>query len=463
MDKHRSPFVKLSWLLIILLVFGIAAIQTMPEKVENGDSEDPVGLLMTQIQGEYLLGVASLLGAKNEIASQAIILDAGSVSQRQRYMAFMIALGEPELAKQSALKMRVEIADYDIEMTEQQTKIQEELDLLADGVIASDTDYSLEESLGWFGKLVVANETEKDMMESEAGTKVLTVVVVVSLVTVAAIAGFIGVIILLVRALGGYLRSGLVDSEKHHGIYAEVFVVWLILFTILMIVAGVLGNLIAGNNTFVSMLFLLGAFLSSLSALAWARVRGVGWSQIRKDIGWVKGKGVLTECAWGVAGYAMMLPILAVGILLVLLFILIQSVLLGDSASNPFAGTGGPSHPMVLDIASGGWSVRILLVVLAAVVAPIVEETMFRGVLYRQLRTSSNKLILPLSIIGSILLTSFIFAAIHPQGWVAIPALMAIAIGMNIMREWRGTLIPSIIVHGVSNGLVISLMLVFLS
>jgi hypothetical protein len=104
-----------------------------------------------------------------------------------------------------------------------------------------------------------------------------------------------------------------------------------------------------------------------------------------------------------------------------------------------------------------------LLFILGAFAAPIVEEIMFRGVLYRQLRSVSVRFGLALSIIVSILVTSFLFAAIHPQGWVAIPALMSIAIGMNVMREWRGSLLPSMIVHGVSNGLIISLMLTFLS
>jgi membrane protease YdiL (CAAX protease family) len=159
----------------------------------------------------------------------------------------------------------------------------------------------------------------------------------------------------------------------------------------------------------------------------------------------------------------MMLPILVVGVMLVLLLVAIQAFVSNAAGSDLFAGTSGGAHPIVLDIANGGWQVRVLLVVLAAVAAPIVEETMFRGVLYRQLRTSSNKLGIVLSIICSMLLTSFLFAAIHPQGWIAIPALMAIAIGMNFMREWRGTILPSIIVHGVSNGLVTSMMIIFLS
>mgnify|MGYP002019262003 CR=1 FL=1 len=121
------------------------------------------------------------------------------------------------------------------------------------------------------------------------------------------------------------------------------------------------------------------------------------------------------------------------------------------------------NNPIIIEIANGGWQVRVLIISLAAIAAPIVEETIFRGVLYRQLRTSSKAFNHAISILGSVLIVSFLFAAIHPQGWIAIPALMGIAIGMNLMREWRGTVIPSMVVHGVSNGLVTSMVLVFLS
>ena len=60
----------------------------------------------------------------------------------------------------------------------------------------------------------------------------------------------------------------------------------------------------------------------------------------------------------------------------------------------------------------------------AAVAAPIVEETMFRGVLYRHLRSATGHLGTGLSILVSGTLNGFLFAAIHPQGWVAIPALI---------------------------------------
>ena len=109
MTEHRAPFVLVAWGLIIAFVFGIAVLQTMPEKVKKGDSEDPTGLVMVQLQAEYLLGVADLFDSTEEIAAQAILLDVGTVGQRQRYMAFMIALGNPKGARASALKMHSEL------------------------------------------------------------------------------------------------------------------------------------------------------------------------------------------------------------------------------------------------------------------------------------------------------------------------------------------------------------------
>ena len=54
-------------------------------------------------------------------------------------------------------------------------------------------------------------------------------------------------------------------------------------------------------------------------------------------------------------------------------------------------------------------------------------------------------------------LFSFIFAAIHPQGLMVIPPLMFMAFGFSLAREWRGSLLPSMFAHGMSNGAVLML------
>jgi len=461
MVRHRSPFVTTAWTLIILLISGIWILQTLPNQSDSSSEEDSAGLITTRIQAEYLLGVSVLLDAQDEIAPQAIILDAGTVNQRQRYMAFMLALGDWEAANRASLKMKTELARAEVQLNEEQSRVQEQLDIMSSGGELPEDHESLVSHLGWFGSLLEADSQERVTIENSAEKKVMIVGSVFAIVLLLCCCGFLGLLFFFMRALIGKLRSGISPPSQSHGVYAEVFALWLFMFVILMALAGFLANKIAPDNTFVGMICTIVAFFTSLLVLNWARFRGITWKQICVDIGWTRGVGVEKECAFGLVGYAMMLPILCVGILLTLILMAFQSF--GGVESDPFSGTSGGTHPIIIEIAQGGWQVRVLLLILAVVAAPIVEETMFRGVLYRQLRSASYRMGSAVSIMLSVLLTSFLFAAIHPQGWIAIPALMGIAIGMNLMREWRGTLLPSMMVHGISNGIVTSMMIIFLS
>jgi len=51
---------------------------------------------------------------------------------------------------------------------------------------------------------------------------------------------------------------------------------------------------------------------------------------------------------------------------------------------------------------------------------------------------------------------------LHPQGWVAVPALSAIAMVLAALREWRGSLIAPMAAHACNNFLVLTLALLFL-
>ena len=104
--------------------------------------------------------------------------------------------------------------------------------------------------------------------------------------------------------------------------------------------------------------------------------------------------------------------------------------------------TGHPIGDMFFDAPA---IARLGLLVLAAVVAPLLEETMFRGVLHRGLRRSFS---LPMAgLIGALC-----FAAVHPQDLVALPVLAALAIGFTLIREWRDSLIAPMVAHGLHNG-----------
>jgi len=463
MIQLLQPFVKTAWVLIILFVGGLAALQTLSGDLDDaGNEEDAAGLVIVRLQAEIILGETVMAGT-GVPSSSALVLDAGTVGQRQRYIAFMIGLDDVEAASSASLRMQGELTTQGIEMTEQEAKTQEQLEILIDGGELPTDHTHLSESLGWFGTFVEADDEKRAEIEQTAVTKLMVVSIVVLVVAVAAIVGLVFLILNLIKAFNGKLKSGLVQGASSHGVYAEVFALWLLVFVFFTSVAGILGSLVAKGNASVDIMFILVAFFGSLVVLFWARIRGIPFKQIRKDIGWTTGEGFFKEIGTGIVGYAMTLPILGIGVLLTLLLFFVQQMFSVGVEASPFQETGGGSHPIIVDLAKGVWSTQFLLIIMAAVAAPVVEETVFRGVLYRQLRSSSCKFPKAVSIFCSIFLVSLLFAAIHPQGWVAIPALMGIAIGMNLLREWRGSLIPSMVVHGLSNGILVSMMVLMLN
>ena len=163
----------------------------------------------------------------------------------------------------------------------------------------------------------------------------------VLIVSIAAIVGLVFLILKLVKAFDGKMKSGLEQPASHHGVYAEVFALWILVFVIFTSVAAILGQIVADGNATIGLVFVLAAFFGSLVVLFWARIRGVPYKQIRKDIGWTTGNGFLKEIGTGIFGYAMTLPILCVGVLLTLLLFMIQQLMSGGVEAAPFRGTGG--------------------------------------------------------------------------------------------------------------------------
>ena len=127
-----------------------------------------------------------------------------------------------------------------------------------------------------------------------------------------------------------------------------------------------------------------------MGVLAWPVLRGVPWSQVRADIGWTSGRtrgGPWLEILYAPLCYAMTLPLLAVGVLLTFLLLLVDAALAGPTP--PLAPSGGPAHPIIVELAGGDLLLIAQVLLIGSVAAPIVEETMFRGVLYRHLRDAS--------------------------------------------------------------------------
>jgi membrane protease YdiL (CAAX protease family) len=154
--------------------------------------------------------------------------------------------------------------------------------------------------------------------------------------------------------------------------------------------------------------------------------------------GWNRGKGIFRETGAGMTGYIAGLPLL----LIAAICVAIIANLTGEL----------PSHPTVERLARS----PVYLFLLACVWAPVVEETLFRGALFGYLRRSFSWVI-------SGIITGLIFAALHPQGWIAIPALAVIGFNLSVIREWRGSIIAPITAHALSNGSVVLILILALS
>jgi membrane protease YdiL (CAAX protease family) len=74
---------------------------------------------------------------------------------------------------------------------------------------------------------------------------------------------------------------------------------------------------------------------------------------------------------------------------------------------------------------------------------------MFRGALFAHLRER-----FPWWIAAPAM--AVIFALMHPQSWIALPVLAAIAIVFAGIREWRGSIIGCMAAHAVHNGLALA-------
>jgi len=142
-------------------------------------------------------------------------------------------------------------------------------------------------------------------------------------------------------------------------------------------------------------------------------------------------------------------PFLAFGLGVYALLSILRELLFGGGAQ--------PSHPAVEQLGSAGPAGVGLLFLLAAVVAPIVEEIAFRGVLYGHLRGVVSPRIRVASALVAALVSSFIFAVVHPQGVLFVPALGGLAVGFCIFRELRGSLIAPMVAHGINNAVTLTI------
>lgn len=175
--------------------------------------------------------------------------------------------------------------------------------------------------------------------------------------------------------------------------------------------------------------------LAAAGALAWPLLRGKSPAELRLALGWYRGRGVWREMGAGLYAYVTAWPLLLVGLVL-------------TAALARLSGEQ-PAHPLVEWLEDPSPIGVAVAAILAVLWAPLCEESVFRGAFYSYLRGRLGKL-------GAGLLVGLAFAAIHPQGLAGIPFLATLALALALTREWRGSIIASVTLHAVHNGLAVT-------
>jgi membrane protease YdiL (CAAX protease family) len=390
----------------------------------------------------YVVGARGLAAAthSSDLPAAALLenVDRAAVNPIDEFRAIPVA-GEL-LGKQAALER---LAAF--ERKHKVVRLREDVDALwalyTDGPDRLSTERArhLVERHGWFGKLALAYGLPRDDPRRTAAMAPAqrTVVIWMAIVILAILALLVGLalaILTLVLRLQRKILPAYGPPPPGRGdLLVEAFALYL---------AGMIGvGLVLGRwfgNVGLAGTFVIFPLLGAV--LVYLRLRGMAWVEMREHLGLRRGRGVLREVGVGLYGYLAGLPLLVGGGLV-------------TWALMKYTGTTA-THPIANEPVDTAWQVAQLFL-LASVGAPLVEETMFRGALFGHLRARVGWWV-------SAPVVSLVFAAIHPQGWVAIPVLGSIALILAALREYRGSLIAPMTAHALNNALAVLMMVLMM-
>jgi hypothetical protein len=150
-------------------------------------------------------------------------------------------------------------------------------------------------------------------------------------------------------------------------------------------------------------------------------LRAIGWTKLNL------GRNVL----WGLGGALANVPLLV-------LLLFVSRLLFFWLPDRP--------HPVSVEITGPhSLSTLILVIIAASIFAPIFEESLFRGMIFPALSTRFK------SVVAGVLVSSLLFAAMHPTGppeWLPLAGIGAMSAYLSYQTK---SLVPSVVMHATHN------------
>ncbi len=325
------------------------------------------------------------------------------------------------------------------------------------GSLSAEQRDRLIDRYGWLGELALTHGLDREAPERrELFAKwpwaVLMILLVGAVFMVGLVGGLAAFVLALVMYFTGRLGRGFVPPERGGSVYLETFAVFLGMFLLVHVLGEAAGRLIRSGKLEASEAALTAGVLAAqwllLPVLLWPLLRGTSWRGWRSAVGWRAPRGVWREIGAGIVGYFAGLPLFFLGIALTFGLNVLAERVFGERHEPP-------SNPVFDLVTSGSVLVVVMVALLATVWAPIMEETIFRGGLYRHLRSRSGAVVAGL-------VTALLFAFLHSYGPLMTGPLIALGFTFAMIREWRGSLIGPMTAHCLHNGTVMTISLLML-
>ncbi|MDX2132137.1 MAG: CPBP family glutamic-type intramembrane protease [Planctomycetota bacterium] len=306
---------------------------------------------------------------------------------------------------------------------------------------------------GWFARLLlVHDEPASSAARADVVGGGLLLIAVLGGFGLAAVCamllGLVLFIIAIVRLSNGQVRRAFVPPAPGGSVYLEMLAVFVGAFLVFKVGMGVVVSLVAGAGdppAWAMTAALAGQWLLLLVPL-YPLLRGVTWREHATLIGWHSGQGVLREIGAGVVGYLAGLPLLGAALVVSMVVVIVRQFIAGPDAEPP-------KNPIVEIIGGAGTAQLVLLFLLATVWAPLAEELVFRGALYRHLRSRVGVLV-------AAAVSALVFGVMHGYDVLLLMPVITIGFVFALMREWRGSLIGPIVAHSLHNATIMTLVLV---
>jgi len=306
---------------------------------------------------------------------------------------------------------------------------------------------------GYFAKLALVHDAPRTDPTRERLTGggiplVLTLTAVMVVVTGAFIAAVVLFIVGVIRFSSGRIRPRFTPPLPGGSVFLETVAVMAIAFLALQAVKLAIATAFVKEGERAPewlIVFSLATQWLLVAVPFYPLLRGVPWPELKRRIGWTRGEGVFREIGAGLGAYFATLPFLFVAIGVSLFILFVRALVDGGNG-----GPAAPDNPVAELLGSGGPLLLILVFLLATVWAPFVEESVFRGALYRHLRSWWG-------VAPSAVVTAIAFGVMHGYPFFLLLPVIVLGFNFSLMREWRGSLIGPMVTHGLHNATLLAI------